>query len=58
MPWYKYWILSPPPVDSIFAAAYPKQYAHMLYATPDVLLYAGLGVWVVRDRFSDTHPAN
>ena len=26
-------------------------YAHVLHATPDVLLYAGPGVWVVRPRF-------
>ena len=33
-------------------------YAHLLHATPDVLLYAGPGVWVVRSRVSHTHPEN
>jgi hypothetical protein len=33
-------------------------YAYLPDAPPDVLLYAGPGVWVVRSRFSHTHPEN
>jgi len=33
-----------------------KLYAQLLGAPPDVLLYAGPGVWVVWPRFSHTHP--